>query len=615
MPKRFKTQSYSIPIIIGNTIMLVLLTIVAITGVSGVEKIADSNAVALDRRREMADIRTMQLLIKTMNNNQNNFIYNGDPVESQAFKNSIAPLMEIRSNISTSIKTEEDQLNFNIINRQTDQYISLFNEKIVTARENNKTEALIMLKGESDELISQIDPFIQNMIASYEKKAQDAYQNALDVKNNTVTVVIILSIIVGLIGLITGITLARTIANNTQQIILASEQIKKSETALKESERFLNSIIENIPSMVFVKEPPDFRYVRFNRTGEEIIGLERGSVKGKSDYEVFTKEMADIYREKDLEAFNSKLLVDIPEEPIQTKTQGVRIFHTKKIPIMDEEGNAKYILGIAEDITEQKKVEDKIRQLNTELEQRVEQRTAQLESSNKELEAFSYSISHDLRAPLRAINGYAQLIKEDHFQGLSPVAINYFDLIRKNAIVMGQLVDDLLNFSRLGRQALSKTRVDPVPIINSVIENIQPELVDRKVTFSVSQLPTCNADAAFIKQVYINLISNAVKFSRDKEESFIEIGSQLSAESINKGQSSNEHVVYFVRDNGIGFDMKYYDKLFGVFQRLHTADTYEGTGVGLAIVSRIVTKHGGRIWAESIVGKGSTFYFTLENGG
>lgn len=613
MLKRLKEMRLSLPIIIGNIITLVLLTIVAITGVTGIKQIAQSNAIALERHQQMADIRTMQLLIKTMDNNQTNYIYNGDPVDAQAFKNSIAPLLGYRSTISKTIETEDDRLNFNIINRQTDQFIKLFTEQIIPARENNNTESLTALTAESNELFSQIDPFIQNMIANYEKKAQDASQNAVKAKNNTVSVVILLSIAVGLIGLTTGIALARTIANNTHQIIVASEQLKKSESALKESERFLNNIIENIPHMVFVKEAPDLHYIRFNRSGEKTIGLEPGSVKGKTDFDLFPKEMAEFYREKDLEVLASKQLLDIPEEPVQNKGSIIRIFHTKKIPIMDEDGNAKYLLGISEDITERKQVDDRIRHMNVELEKRVKERTAQLETSNKELEAFSYTISHDLRAPLRAINGYSQIIKEEYAAGLSPIAVNYFDLIRKNALVMGQLVDDLLNFARLGRLALTKTKVDPVPIIDAIIENMQTELGTRKIKFIVDKLPACRADAAFLKQVYINLISNAVKFSKDKEESLIEIGFQLSPKEIKPNQSSRTNVIYFVRDNGIGFDMKYYNKLFGVFQRLHTADTYEGTGVGLAIVSRIVTKHGGKIWAESIPGEGATFYFTLED--
>jgi PAS domain S-box-containing protein len=613
MFKKLKDQHYNLSIILGNLIMLILLGLVAITGISGVKQVANSNFIALESRREMADIRTMQLLIKNMANSQINYIYNGDPVDAQAFKNSIAALFELRSKIRKTIETENDRLNFNIINSQTDQYIANFTSKIIPARESNNFELLETLKDESDELISQIDPFIQNMLADYENKAQDAYLNALEAKNQTIALGITLSLLLGLLGGVTAIAISQNLAKNTRQIISSTEQLQKSAAALKESEGFLNSVIENIPTMIFIKKAPGLHYIRFNRTGENLIGLEPGIVAGKTDFDIFPKEDADFYRKKDLEVLAAKKLVDIPEEPIISKEFGVRTYHTKKIPILDETGEAKYLLGISEDITERKQAEDKIRLLNSELEQRVLQRTAQLESSNKELEAFSYSISHDLRAPLRAINGYAQLIKEDHAANLSPIAVNYFDLIRKNAIIMGQLVDDLLNFSRLGRLALSKKLVDPVPIVNSIIDSMRPELENRKIKFLVDYLPECEADPAFLKQVYVNLISNAVKFSKDKKESVVEIGFNLPSKSSNLEHKTAVPVIYFVQDNGIGFDMKYYDKLFGVFQRLHTDENIEGTGVGLAIVSRIVTRHGGRIWAESSLDKGSTFFFTLES--
>ena len=613
MIKRLKEQQYNLTIIFGNFIMLVLLVLVAISGIAGVKQVAYSNSIALESRREMADIRTMQLLIKNMSNSQINYIYNGDLVDAQAFKNSIAALFELRSQIRKTIETENDRLNFNIINSQTDQYITNFTTNIIPARENNNDELLMSLKEESDELINQIDPFIQNMLADYENRALDAYQNALEAKNQTIALGISLSLILGLLGGVTAIVISQNLAKYTRQILHTTEQLKKSESALKENERFLNNIVENLPNMVFVKDAPDLRYIMFNRTGEEILGFKPGYANGKTDFDFFPKKLAEFYRTKDLEVLALKQLLDIPEEFVKTKDNKIRTFHTKKIPILNEQGNPQFLLGISEDITERKLAEDKIRLMNSELEMRVEQRTAQLESSNKELEAFSYSISHDLRAPLRAINGYAQLIKEDHAESLSPIAVNYFDLIRKNAIIMGQLVDDLLNFSRLGRLALTKTRVDPVSMVKSIIESIQPELVNRKVKFIIGELPECDADPAFLKQVFVNLISNGVKFSKKRDESIVEIGFAQSDQGISQQNISPQPVTYFVRDNGIGFDMKYYDKLFGVFQRLHTDNSYEGTGVGLAIVSRIVTKHGGRIWAESSLDNGSTFFFTLES--
>ncbi|VVB69687.1 Methanogenesis regulatory histidine kinase FilI [uncultured archaeon] len=239
---------------------------------------------------------------------------------------------------------------------------------------------------------------------------------------------------------------------------------------------------------------------------------------------------------------------------------------------------------------------------SADLELKVEERTAQLQAANKELEAFSYSVSHDLRSPLRAVDGFSRILQEEHLSELSPDAQHYLSLVRSNTVQMGQLIDDLLAFSRMSRQALAKRSVDPAEIARQVLEELQSELEGRKVEVIVGDLPECQADPVMLKRLFFNLISNAIKITSKKEAAQIEIG------SIN----NNGITTYFVKDNGVGFDMRYSAKLFGVFQRLHSESDYEGTGVGLALVQRIVHRHGGRIWAEAEVDKGATFYFTLE---
>ena len=229
-----------------------------------------------------------------------------------------------------------------------------------------------------------------------------------------------------------------------------------------------------------------------------------------------------------------------------------------------------------------------------------------LEAANMELESFSYSISHDLRAPLRAINGFSRILEDEIENGEPENRQRYLALIRENAQQMGVLIDDLLSFSRLGRQAINLAAVSTRELVSQVLYTLDPELQGRNVVLSIADLPDCVCDAALVKQVWMNLLSNAVKFTRQREDARIEIDFELR-----EGE-----LVYIVRDNGTGFDMKYADKLFGVFQRLHRAEEFEGTGVGLAIVHRIVTRHGGRVWAESVPGEGSTFYFSLplQNG-
>ncbi len=234
--------------------------------------------------------------------------------------------------------------------------------------------------------------------------------------------------------------------------------------------------------------------------------------------------------------------------------------------------------------------------------EQLQDRTLALEAAVKELESFSYSVAHDLRAPLRAVIGYATAVIEDYGKTLDAEGVGFLNTIRDSAREMGQLIDDLLAFSRIGRQQLVLAEVNVADMARSVFEEAAKAVPERKLMLEmVGELPRARGDRAMVRQVLTNLLSNAVKFTRGREPARIEVG------NFSRGREN----VYFVRDNGAGFDMKYVDKLFGVFQRLHGADEFEGTGIGLSIVRRVVHRHGGRVWAEGETGRGATFYFTL----
>ncbi len=365
---------------------------------------------------------------------------------------------------------------------------------------------------------------------------------------------------------------------------------KKAEREIKQTNYFLDSILENIPNMIFVKEAKELRFVRFNKAGEKLLGYSREDLIGKNDYDFFDKEQADFFTSKDREVFKNQEVLDIAEEPIDTKN-GKRWLHTKKLTVTDEQGAPVYLLGISEDITEKKKTEEQL-----------VKRSEELEAANKELESFSYSVSHDMRAPLRAVSGFTKMLKEDYAQHLDERGKTLLTTIINEAVRMGQLIDDLLAFSRLGRQEVQKSKVDMNELAKEALDEVlKAAEVEVTPEIKLQHLPEASCDRSLIRQVFINLISNAVKYSGKNAKPEVQIGSF----------SENAKNVYFVKDNGVGFDMKYSNKLFGVFQRLHSQEEFKGTGIGLAIVQKIVTRHGGNAWAEAKLGEGAAFYFSL----
>jgi len=286
---------------------------------------------------------------------------------------------------------------------------------------------------------------------------------------------------------------------------------------------------------------------------------------------------------------------------INLSTRRVRAFPPEEMALLTAIGqqlgsavqNARLYEGVQRELAERQRTEQHLRES-----------TAQLEAANQELEAFSYSVSHDLRAPLRAIDGFSRIVLDEHAPALAPEAQRYLHLVQDNTQQMGRLVDDLLAFSRLSRQPMAKQPVDPADLVHAALQDLHAEQAGRQIDLVIRDLPTCQADPGLLKQVWVNLLSNALKFTRRRERAVIEVGAY----------EEDTHPVYYVKDNGVGFDIRYVGKLFGVFQRLHRSEEYEGTGVGLAIVQRIIHRHGGRVWAEAKVDQGATFSFMLERG-
>jgi PAS domain S-box-containing protein len=375
---------------------------------------------------------------------------------------------------------------------------------------------------------------------------------------------------------------------------------KQAEEALRQSENNYRTLLENLPQKIFLKDKNSV-YISCNENYAHDLGVNPHEIAGKKDYDFFPKELADKYRTDDKRIMESGKTEDIEEKYIQ---DGTEVFiQTVKTPVKDEEGNIIAVQGIFWDITERKQAEKELTKSREHLEEIVKARTAQLEAANRELEAFSYSVSHDLKAPLRAIAGFSSILIEDHYDKLDDEGKHLLNVVQGNAQKMGELIDDLLALSRVGRKEIDLSEIDMDKLAKTVFDEIKATVPEREIQFDIKPLPSTNCDEGLLRQVFFNLLFNAIKFTKFKEKAIIEVG----------GYAEGAENVYYVKDNGVGFDMQYNDKLFRAFQRLHSDKEFEGTGIGLATVQRVINRHGGKTWAEGKVNEEATFYFTLPN--
>jgi signal transduction histidine kinase len=377
---------------------------------------------------------------------------------------------------------------------------------------------------------------------------------------------------------------------------------KKIETTLKDNERFLLESQSVARLGTFVWDLTDGLW-KSSKILDEIFGIDEKFKRTLHGWEKLIhpkwKKTMHHYVTYDVlgkhQKFDKEYLIIRQTDDQQRWVHGLAELE------LDANGNPKRLIGTISDITSRKLSEERLREQSEELEQRVAERTAQLELANKELESFAYSVSHDLRAPLRAIDGFSKFLIDDPNYSLDQESVRLLNLIRSNTKKMDQLISDILSLSRVSRNSLKKSRLDMGKMAISMLNEVASPDLQKKFSIIAGEMPEAFADSTYLKQVWINLISNAIKFSSKTNEPQIELG----------GYSEGNFNVYYVRDNGVGFKPEYGHKLFGVFQRLHKADEFEGNGVGLAIVQRIIHRHEGKVWAEGKPGEGAVFYFSL----
>jgi len=411
-----------------------------------------------------------------------------------------------------------------------------------------------------------------------------------------------------------------------QRVVERTAELEEVNVELSNSRAELQSLFESLPGLYLVLTP-DFKIVAASDAYLNATLTTREGILGRGLFEVFPDNPDDPAADgvSNLRASLERVLRDGAADTMAIQKYDVRkpdgVFEEHywspiNSPVLGADQRVQYIIHRVENVTEFVRhkqggtpdaaaVSARLQQMEAEVfqsSQKMQTANKLLEAANKELESFSYSVSHDLRAPLRAMDGFSRAVLEDYGPQLPEEGQRYLNIIRSNSQKMGALIDDLLTFSRLSRAPMSKQQIDTATLVQAALNELSAQIEGRQIDLRIEPLPECEGDPALLKQVWVNLLSNAFKYSRKREQAVIEIGCRAE-DGVN---------AYFVRDNGAGFDMRYAHKLFGVFQRLHRAEDYEGTGVGLAIVQRVIHRHGGRVWAESVLDQGTTFHFTLE---
>jgi len=459
---------------------------------------------------------------------------------------------------------------------------------IALRKANKAIEAdQLVLSGKGKQAMDDVRALLAKM-QKREKDLMDTRTSQWKASTRRTTVVVVSGVVIAFAALLLAI-----LALNGE----TSERLR-AERALRMSEARMRLLVESARDYAILMLDPKGRVMSWSPSAERIKGYKADEIIGQNWSRFFPSEDVQAGKpERELE----KALAEgrAEDEGWRVRKDGSQFWANVLLTsVRDEQGVLQGFSKVTRDITAQKQAQEEIKKLNRDLEARNDE----LEASNKDLEGFTYSVSHDLRAPLRHIDGFSQLLANECGSQLSEEPRRYLTRVQSGVKQMGHLIDDLLGLARVGRQEIKLQVTGLGSVVEQVVHEMKSESGERAIEWKIASLPFVECDPGLLKQVFTNLISNAVKYTRPRDRAVIEVGST----------NGNGPLTIFVRDNGVGFSMKYADKLFGVFQRLHRAEDFEGTGVGLATVQRIIQKHGGRIWVEAELDKGATFYFTLQ---
>lgn len=578
---------------IGLSISLLTLLIISYFAYDSITEMSvyiKNQSITSKLIRDFIQVRS---ILKDAQRGERGYVITGDARFLKPFneaKDSLEDLLlKVENDESDSVLDEKiiDKKFQNEVKNLLTLYTTIINAR----RENGFEEAAkIVMKGDGNDILIELHDRIDKYISQNQYNLITLVNLYEESKQKT-----IISVIIG--GLLSIFIIVYISIKLNKDIKLRTAV----ENELRESEFRFKTLVNETASIVWLTDAQ-------GKINEYLPSWE--SFTGQSFEEMKGFGWLNAIHPDDMESVN-----EIWNKSVQNKSfyqaecrlknskGNYRYIIAKGTPIIDINGNVKEWIGTNTDIHDRKMWEEKLSDLNNELNKMVKERTEELETANKELEGFSYSVSHDLRAPLRAVSGFCEILSDEYGKKLDDEGKRIIGIITHNTQKMGTLIDDLLKFSRISRQQLNYTLIDTQKLVNNVINDIGLYYKLDKVRFEFGDLIPIYADLKMMEQVFNNLISNSIKYTRYKPEPIIRIGSS----------GKNGDVTFFIKDNGAGFDMKFADKLFGVFQRLHSEKEFEGTGIGLALVSRIITKHEGKVWAEAEVNNGATFYFTLPN--